>query len=696
MNILIKLLLLAVAVNFYAAAAEAQTSVFSYQGKLIDGGVPANGSYDMRFRLFDAVTVGSQIGSDAAVNGVQAAGGIFAVEVDFGTPPFSGADRFLEIAISPAGQNNFTTLAPRQRLNSSPYAMKSLNAETSVNSLSLGGTAANQFVQTADPRMSDARVPLPGSGSYIQNTATTQSGANFNVGGTGTASVFNAGTQFNLGGSRILSSPGTNNFFAGVNAGVSNTFGSNNSFFGTNAGQANTTGQQNAFFGANAGNTNTSGFRNSFFGDGAGQSTATGAENTFFGAGAGQFNTASSNAFFGAFAGNATTTGNSNAFFGTNAGLANTTGFSNAFFGHRAGAANTTAGNNAFFGVSAGALNTTGFSNVFVGSNSGSQNTTGQQNAFVGEGAGRSNTTASDNAFVGARAGFANTTGFQNAFVGAFAGNANTTGLGNAFLGYSAGQFNTSGNNNIFIGSSAGNPSAATQVSNSIAIGNNVTVPTSNSIVLGTSSHSTRIPGHLMMGGGAPQGGGPGTNFVAQSFSNLGFAGIFTNQLVLDNNGLNNVLPSQVHICIRTTSIGGGLGGEMLTRCTSPFTSANDKTDVRPYTGGLDVIKRLKPLAFRHKNDGSSAIGLNSEDVAEVDPSLVTRDEKLSVEKVDEDSLSILFINAFKEQQKQIDDLIQANKKSAEKLLVQERRIEELKKIACGREISTPLCEVRR
>ena len=56
--------LLALMLGFvFAAAVLAQTSVFTYQGKLNDGGIPANGSYDMQFKLFDAVSGGNQVGA---------------------------------------------------------------------------------------------------------------------------------------------------------------------------------------------------------------------------------------------------------------------------------------------------------------------------------------------------------------------------------------------------------------------------------------------------------------------------------------------------------------------------------------------------------------------------------------------------------------------------------------------------------
>ena len=39
----------------------AQTTAFTYQGKLVDNGAPASGNYDLTFKLFDTATVGSGV-----------------------------------------------------------------------------------------------------------------------------------------------------------------------------------------------------------------------------------------------------------------------------------------------------------------------------------------------------------------------------------------------------------------------------------------------------------------------------------------------------------------------------------------------------------------------------------------------------------------------------------------------------------
>src|SRR5262252_7792507 len=81
------------AVLFWASAVSAQTTSFTYQGKLTDGGTPANGSYDLQFALWDSAAGGTQIGSTQTVSSVSVSGGSFTVTLDYGVKAFPGANR---------------------------------------------------------------------------------------------------------------------------------------------------------------------------------------------------------------------------------------------------------------------------------------------------------------------------------------------------------------------------------------------------------------------------------------------------------------------------------------------------------------------------------------------------------------------------------------------------------------------------
>ncbi|MGC1378937.1 MAG: hypothetical protein WA821_22095, partial [Anaerolineales bacterium] len=96
---------------------------FTYQGKLTDGGAPANGAYDLEFKLYDDLNTGSQVGSAVTLDDVTVANGLFTVQLDFGDV-FDGAALYLEIGVRPGGSvSAYTTLTPRQPLSATPYAI---------------------------------------------------------------------------------------------------------------------------------------------------------------------------------------------------------------------------------------------------------------------------------------------------------------------------------------------------------------------------------------------------------------------------------------------------------------------------------------------------------------------------------------------------------------------------------------------
>jgi hypothetical protein len=196
-----------------AGAVLGQTSGFTYQGRLTDGGIPANGNYDLQFALFDAADGSNQIGQTKIVSSVPVSAGIFTVTLDFGANAFPGANRFLEISARPNGAAAFTLLTPRQPITATPYAVRSLNtanAEMANNAQQLAGVAASQYVKTDDARLTDARDPKAGNPSYVQNSTNQQAATNFNISGNGTAggalsgNVVNAASQYNLGGQPAL------------------------------------------------------------------------------------------------------------------------------------------------------------------------------------------------------------------------------------------------------------------------------------------------------------------------------------------------------------------------------------------------------------------------------------------------------------------------------------------------------------
>jgi hypothetical protein len=78
------------AVSAQLALADPLGTAFTYQGRLTQGGSAANGSYDLRFILYDAEFGGSQQGNILTNSAVAVSGGLFTTALDFGATAFGG------------------------------------------------------------------------------------------------------------------------------------------------------------------------------------------------------------------------------------------------------------------------------------------------------------------------------------------------------------------------------------------------------------------------------------------------------------------------------------------------------------------------------------------------------------------------------------------------------------------------------
>ncbi|MBP7866116.1 MAG: hypothetical protein KA419_09220 [Acidobacteria bacterium] len=96
----------------------------TYQGRLADDGLPANGAYDFEFKLFEGLSTSSQVGSTVTVNDLVVANGLFSTLLDFGEGIFNGQILYLQISVRPgADAGAYTDLTPRQLLTAAPYAL---------------------------------------------------------------------------------------------------------------------------------------------------------------------------------------------------------------------------------------------------------------------------------------------------------------------------------------------------------------------------------------------------------------------------------------------------------------------------------------------------------------------------------------------------------------------------------------------
>ena len=417
--------------------------------------------------------------------------------------------------------------------------------------------------------------------------------------------------------------------------------------------------------------------------------------------------------------------GTFNLFAGISTGHSNTGGY-NSFFGTDAGNANTSGNGNSFFGAEAGDSNTDGSYNSFFGNRAGIFNTSGTQNSFVGSDAGFNNSLGNRNSFFGFGAGSANTIGSSNSFIGSGAGSAVTIGSNNTFIGNSAGS-NASSINNTLLGAEA---SATAGVTDATAIGFKAQVTLPNSLVLGSINgiNGATVDTKVGIGTTAPRArlhvtantanillGDPscGSGFAAIGFfsaaltcSNYALLGGDGNTYInrpasgtiifRENNGANQVeiRPGGV-VGIGTLDTGGSVqlcrnGAAAISTCSS---SSRYKTEVKWFSGGLQLISRLQPVSFNWKTTHQPDIGLIAEEVAKVDPLFTFTNDKGEIEGVKYANLSVIFINAFKEQQMQIETQKKENEKQQAQIQRQQQQIDALKRLLCVDHPTADMCK---
>ena len=323
---------------------------------------------------------------------------------------------------------------------------------------------------------------------------------------------------------------------------------------------------------------------------------------------------------------------------------------------------NTAEGQNTLLGLTTGTYNTgVGFSSLSV-TTTGKFNTgvgagtllanTADNNTATGAGTLLSNTAGAFNTANGAFALFTNTMGIFNTANGAFALLNNTTGVENTANGYRAlsgnatGVGNTAygsqalvqstGNNNTALGAHAGfNISTG---SNNIHIGN---------VGAGNESATVRI----------------GDNNQTRTF----IAGI---------NGVNQGSATAVFINTLTGQLG----------TTAPASSRRYKKEIKPMDTASEAVLALKPVSFHYKSDNTKTpqFGLIAEDVADVNPDLIVRDENGEIYTVRYDAVNAMLLNEFLKEHRKVERL--------------EKQIEMLsaglQKVSAQLEASRPTAEV--
>jgi hypothetical protein len=386
-----------------------------------------------------------------------------------------------------------------------------------------------------------------------------------------------------------------------------NTAEGTNALFNLSSGAANTAAGWYSLF------TDTTGSFNTGVGAGA-LVLSNGDENTAVGAAALLLNAASGNTAIGSRALLNNTTGGTleniqgvdvgpNVAVGQQALESNTVASSNTAIGYQALQAFTTGpvgfeqlGLCTAVGFQALGNATGGFGNSGIGYQTLLNNTDGTGNTAIGSQALLSNTTGNSNTANGAQALIFNTTGEGNTANGLNALIDNTSGTDNTAVGRSALQSNTTGNNNTALGAFAGG--GVTTANNVIAIGH--------------------------------------TGF---DVSNSCFIG--------NIRGVTTAIADAIPVVIDSV---GQLG--------TMSSSRRFKTEIKSMDKASEAILALKPVTFHYKSDTTdrAQFGLIAEEVAEVNPDLVVRDDKGEVYTVRYDQVNAMLLNEFIKEHRKVQE----------------------------------------
>jgi len=367
------------------------------------------------------------------------------------------------------------------------------------------GTSNINDTPTAELQVKGSGTTSATTALLVQNSATTEL---FRVRDDGNVYAHGSGAV-------------TSNTVFGKDAFINNSTGANNTAIGTEALRDNSTGSKNVALGFSALLNNTASnntavgyeaLRNNTTSVGVtavGYSALrnnTASLNTAVGYGASQFTTSGiGNISLGYNALNRNSTGSLNVGVGTQALELNTTGSNNVALGYQSlyinlASNNTAVGHQTLYNNTTGAdlvalgyralyNNTTGIRNIAIGYNALTLNSTGLDNVAVGESA-LFNNTSSFNTAIGRESLRFNTTGANNTANGFQSLRNNTTGSNNVALGYQAGYEtgNLTGTSNTFLGYNA-SYGTATTITNSTAVGANVTLTDSNTVILGNNAN---------------------------------------------------------------------------------------------------------------------------------------------------------------------------------------------------------------
>ena len=166
----------------------AQGTAFTYQGRLLDQGSPATGSYSLQFTLRSAATNGSVLAGPLVVEPVNVSAGLFLASLDFGDV-FSNSLVYLEIGVRTNGSSgSFTILNPAQLLTSTPYAVRASSAANFSGLISDTQLSAN-IARLDAPQTFSGNVSFANAIGNFQGTLTGNAIGSFTGDGRGLTNI---------------------------------------------------------------------------------------------------------------------------------------------------------------------------------------------------------------------------------------------------------------------------------------------------------------------------------------------------------------------------------------------------------------------------------------------------------------------------------------------------------------------------
>jgi uncharacterized coiled-coil protein SlyX len=334
----------------------------------------------------------------------------------------------------------------------------------------------------------------------------------------------------------------------------------------------------------------------------------------------------------------------------------------------------TIPGSNNGEGIAVLVSRTTGVWNTGTGFEALNHLTAGNQNTATGLRALFSDTNGGFNTAVGALSLFSNTSGFFNSATGAYSLAHNTDANYNTANGYGALYYNTEGQYNTATGFGA--------------LYRNVS-------------------------GGGNTANGYGTLTANTTGSNNTALGIFSGSGVTTANGVIAIGSSGANVS--NSCFIGNIFGTTVSGGTAVFinsfgqlgtvsSSRRFKNDIKPMDNASEAILALKPVTFHYKRDtkDTTQFGLIAEDVAELSPDLVVRDEKGEIYTVRYDAVNAMLLNEFLKEHRTVQELKSTVAKQEARIAQQQKGMEvvtarldeqqaQIQKVSAQLELSKPV-----